>query len=297
MRILRIGSICLSLALVAGGAPASATAPTRLPAEVATPQLVAVRAASHSGFDRVVWTFRGGLPERRSARYVGQLLGDGSGLPIRTAGEAIVEVSMIGADAHNGATVTAPGRVVTGLPNAIEVVQSGDFEAVVTYGVGLARRQPFRLYTLTNPSRVVLDVRKDYRQVARRVTFLDQPRFNAGTPPVTRTVRRLVPATTPASALLHHLIAGPTAGERATGLRTVRSRATDFDRLSIANGVARLRLLGGCASGGSTFTIANLIRPTLKPLASVDFVKIYDPSGRTGRPTGRRDSIPTCLEP
>ena len=296
--------LILALSMALGGGSAVAAVPSLASPPVAArvaadPTLVAVRAASHTGFDRVVWEFRGGLPARRSARYVGDLLSDGPGLPVRIAGNAIVEVTMFQANAHdlNTGRSTAPGRVVPGLPNVIEVVRSGDFEAVVTYGVGLAKRRPFTLYTLTNPSRVVLDVRKGYPQVTRRVTFLDQPRFAAGRTPFTRTVRRVVPAASPASALLHHLIAGPTVAERATGLRTVRSRATDFDRLAITGGVARVRLRGGCGSGGSTFTIANLIRPTLKQFPSVDFVKIYDPAGRTQRPTGRSDSIPTCLEP
>jgi hypothetical protein len=37
--------------------------------------------------------------------------------------------------------------------------------------------------------------------------------------------------------------------------------------------------------------------PTLRQLASVDWVKIYGPAGRTERPSGHTDSIPVCLEP
>jgi hypothetical protein len=61
--------------------------------------------------------------------------------------------------------------------------------------------------------------------------------------------------------------------------------------------VARLRLTGGCSSGGSTASIANEISPTLKQFSTVDFVKIYDPAGRTETPNGLSDSIPFCLEP
>lgn len=289
----------LVIAPAATATSLSGTVPAA-PRIAATPQLVTVRAASHAGFDRVVWQFKGGLPATRLTEFVPTLLGDASGLPIRIAGDAILQVTMFDAVAHdpNTGTPTAPARLVVGLPNVIEVVRSGDFEAHVTYGVGLAKRQAFRLFTLTNPSRVVLDVRKDYRQANRTVTFQDLPRFVAGALPDTRRVRRGVPAFTPASAVLNHLFAGPTAAERAAGLRTVRSGATDFDRLSISStGVARVRLLGGCSSGGSTFTIANLIMPTLKQFSTVRFVKIFDPSGRTARPTGLSDSIPACLEP
>jgi len=37
--------------------------------------------------------------------------------------------------------------------------------------------------------------------------------------------------------------------------------------------------------------------PTLKQFPSIDYVKIYDPSGHTQQPTGHRDSIPVSLEP
>lgn len=304
---MRISRFALTMGIAAALVTAPAATATSLSGTVpaapriaatAPPQLVAVRAASHAGFDRVVWQFKGGLPATRLTEFVPTLLGDGSGLPIRIAGDAILQVTMFDAIAHDPNTATAPARLVVGLPNVIEVVRSGDFEAHVTYGVGLAKRQAFRLFTLTNPSRVVLDVRKDYRQANRTVTFQDLPRFVAGALPDRRRVRRVVPAFSPASAVLNHLFAGPTAAERAAGLRTVRSGATDFDRLSISStGVARVRLLGGCSSGGSTFTIANLIMPTLKQFSTVRFVKIFDPSGRTARPTGLSDSIPTCLEP
>jgi hypothetical protein len=60
----------------------------------------------------------------------------------------------------------------------------------------------------------------------------------------------------------------PSAAERARGLATVCSVA-----------------------------VANLIMPTLKDFPTVDYGKIYDHSGRTQQPGGRRDAIPASLEP
>ena len=78
----RTAPLVLGLALLAGlaapGGPAAAA-----PAAPTTPQLVAVRAASHDGFDRVVWEIRGGLPATRVVQKVPQLTADGSGAPIR----------------------------------------------------------------------------------------------------------------------------------------------------------------------------------------------------------------------
>ena len=39
-----------------------------------------------------------------------------------------------------------------------EVAQVGDFEAVVSYGIGLDRRRPLTVSTLSGPSRLVIDV-------------------------------------------------------------------------------------------------------------------------------------------
>ena len=96
---------------------------------------------------------------------------------------------------------------------------------------------------------------------------------------------------------MDRLFAGPVAGERADGLRLLRSHATGFADLAIADGVARVRLTGGCNSDGSTVTVAGEIMPTLRQFASVDWVKILDPAGGTESPTGHTDSIPACLEP
>lgn len=75
------------------------------------------------------------------------------------------------------------------------------------------------------------------------------------------------------------------------------SKATGFRNLRIDDGVARVQLTGGCGSGGSTFTVANEITPTLKQFPSVRWVKIYSPACRTERTHGHTDSIPAYLEP
>jgi hypothetical protein len=74
-------------------------------------------------------------------------------------------------------------------------------------------------------------------------------------------------------------------------------QATGFKNLTIRDGVARVWLTGRVASGGSTFTVASEIMPTLKQFPSVRWVKIYDQNGRTERPFGHSDSIPFSLEP
>ena len=129
------------------------------------------------------------------------------------------------------------------------------------------------------------------------VYFLDQDRYATGTAPYIEAVQRTVPASMPATGALQALFAGPTAAEQARGLAVVLSDATGFADLTIAGQIARVRLTGGCNSQGATFTIANLIIPTLKQFGTVDHVKVLSPDGQTDTPTGPSDSIPACLNP
>jgi hypothetical protein len=123
------------------------------------PTLVAVRAGRHAAFDRVVFEFRGGLPTHR-VRYVDQLVQDGSGNSVSVAGAANLEVVFQGANAHdgNGAPTVSTRRFSPGLPAVKEVAQVGDFEAVVSYGIGVDRRRAVKVTRLSGPSRLVVDV-------------------------------------------------------------------------------------------------------------------------------------------
>lgn len=129
------------------------------------------------------------------------------------------------------------------------------------------------------------------------VYFLHQDRYVVGTEPYAEAVPRIVSAVAPATGALHALFAGPTAAEQAQSLRVVLSGATGFTDLTISNGIARVRLTGGCDSQGATFTIQNLIVPTLKQFDTIDHVKVYSPDGQTAQPDGPSDSMPGCLEP
>jgi hypothetical protein len=124
-----------------------------------TPTLVDVRAGSHTGYDRVVFEFRGAVPEH-SIRYVDQLVEDGTGDLVSVAGAADLEVVFEGANAHeeDGSPTISPRRFSPGLPAVKEIAQLGDFEAVVSYGIGVDQRRPIQVSTLSNPSRLVVDI-------------------------------------------------------------------------------------------------------------------------------------------
>jgi hypothetical protein len=299
------GLATLALLLAGGLASVSATGPTAgavehalAEAPPATPTLVDIRASHRPGVDRIVLEFDGGLPASRRVRYVDRLYADGSGLPVRVAGRAILEVVLDRAQAHDATgRPTVPRRTAFALPNVMTAVRSGDFEAVTTYGFGMAERTRFDTFTLRDPSRLVIDVRAGFRTVQRPVWFLDRDRFVDNREPYFVPRSRPVRPGTPATDLMDRLFAGPLPAEQRQGLRLLRSRAKGFADLTVTDRVARVRLTGGCSSGGSTVTVAGSIMPTLRGLPTVDWVKILDPAGRTEEPTGASDSIPTCLEP
>ena len=154
MRLVRtvVLTVCLAgLVLAFAAAPAGAQS---------TPTLVDVRAGRHAGFDRVVFEFRGAVPATRHIRYVDQLVQDGSGEPVSVAGGADLEVVFEGVNAHDdrGRSTVSPRRFSPGFTALKEVAQVGDFEAVVTYGLGVDRRRPLAVSTLSNPSRLVIDL-------------------------------------------------------------------------------------------------------------------------------------------
>jgi hypothetical protein len=152
-----------AVALILPAAPALAATPStaRHPAALAqqAPLLVDVRTAHHPGFDRITFEFRGPRPSHRIG-YVSRLVEDASGRPVELAGDASINVVFQGANAHNpdGSPSVSPRRFKPNLPSLKEVAQIGDFEAVVTYGLGVDHRAPFKVLELSNPSRIAIDV-------------------------------------------------------------------------------------------------------------------------------------------
>jgi hypothetical protein len=152
MRLVRtlVVTSLAAVVLALGATPAGAQS---------TPVLVDVRAGSHQGFDRVVFEFDGAVPEH-TVSYVDQLVEDGSGNPVSLSGSADLEVVFQGANAHeeDGSPTISPRRFSPNLPAVKEIAQIGDFEAVVSYGIGVDQRRPIKVFTLSEPSRLVVDV-------------------------------------------------------------------------------------------------------------------------------------------
>jgi hypothetical protein len=125
-----------------------------------------VRVAAHDGFARVVFEFDGEGPPGVDARYVDPpVREDGSGDEVEVAGSAFLQVRMepaSGVELRGETpieTYDGPDRIDPGAELAIEeVVLTGDFEANLTWVVGLPAQADYRVFTLTGPTRVVVDV-------------------------------------------------------------------------------------------------------------------------------------------
>ena len=150
-----------------GGAFGGATTPTSAPAPPGTEValLSAVRVAGQPGFDRVVFEFSDAQVPGYDVRYLdGPAVQDGSGDEVDVAGGARLEVRMApasGVDLRRGTfeeTYAGPARVAGDTGVVTEVVRTGDFEANLTWVIGLDREVPYRVEVLDGPARVVIDL-------------------------------------------------------------------------------------------------------------------------------------------
>jgi hypothetical protein len=292
-------AVVLTLSLVAGAAPSAAQPGPQLPV------LVEVRAAHHPGFDRLVFEFDGPLPESTTATWTNRVRHDGSGLPVAVQGNAFLSVVLFNVTAHEEGpgfeSTFGPRQRAFDLPNIAQLVSAGDFEATVSFGVGLmARTRILRTARLREPSRFVIDVSTRFDRERVAVSFIDRAAIDAGTTPSIRSVSRTVPRSRPrvdeAESALLRLWAGPSQEEKRDGLRFRPSATTGFRdfRLNDA-GVARLTLKGRCDGHGAALTVADQVMATLRQFRGVDAVKLFDRIGQTQEPTGASDSIPDCL--
>jgi hypothetical protein len=145
---------------------AGTTSVTRPPAGEETALLEGIALGRHEGFDRIVFRFRNGIPGYRVEYVRPPLREDGSGSRVEVAGDAFVVVRMEPASGFDLTTgegelvYTGPRRVSgSGLSVVREAVRTGDFEAVLSWAVGLADRVDFRVITLDDPARIVVDFR------------------------------------------------------------------------------------------------------------------------------------------
>lgn len=150
--------------VVATGAQAELPKPTSTSARhvdrITGGELLAIRHAKHTTYDRIVFDIRGGAPAY-DVRYVSPVRYDGSGFPVKMMGSAYLQVVLHNASAYdfNGRhTYSGLGRAYLSYPTLKGWVINGDFERVLSIALGLSKKAGFRVFTLYNPTRIVVDV-------------------------------------------------------------------------------------------------------------------------------------------
>jgi hypothetical protein len=123
----------------------------------------AARTASHTGFDRVVFEFRGNEIPGYHLEYVDRPIRDcGSGDPIPVPGDGWLMVRMEPARGHTDdyqATISrAERRRELDHPNLKGLVSTCDFEAVMEWVLGVGSPNRYRVMELRDPARLVVDV-------------------------------------------------------------------------------------------------------------------------------------------
>ncbi|MCB0971144.1 MAG: hypothetical protein KDA97_06455 [Acidimicrobiales bacterium] len=125
-----------------------------------------VRLGAHDGFERIVFEFTGTSQPGYTVEWIdGPPRADGSGDVVEVAGDAHLEVRMSPASGVDLSSADAavvydgPDRLSdANLTEVLEVVRTGDFEAVLTWVAGASSAVPFRVTRLADPARLIIDL-------------------------------------------------------------------------------------------------------------------------------------------
>lgn len=145
--------------------PGAATTPvSRPPGDDGFGLLTSVRLAGHPGYDRFVLEFRDAVPGYQVSYISGSPTADPSGDLVEVEGSAVLWIrlepssgwDLVGAP--DEPTYTGPDRVTGDTVRVTEAVRTGDFEAVLSWVLGVDGEAPFVVTELSGPPRLVVDV-------------------------------------------------------------------------------------------------------------------------------------------
>jgi hypothetical protein len=156
-------------AVLAAGALAAAgliaVAPTA-DAAARTAQVINLRTAGHTGYDRLVLDYKGKQPAVK-VTLVNSLYSCGKGDKLSIPGDKILQIDLTPAQAHNqkGQNVySGPGRLSTAsinLPTIKGVRMACDFEGHVTFGIGVDHNvKKIAFGFLGDPKRIYVDLKR-----------------------------------------------------------------------------------------------------------------------------------------
>lgn len=129
---------------------------------IVTATLREVRAADQTKFDRVVFEFKEAQVPGYRIQYVTSPINDEADRVVKLFGKAFLRIDLNPAVAHSietGAPSLGEREKRLNLKTVIEFKQVSDFEGVVSYGLGLSRKKPFRVTEMLNPARLVVDIK------------------------------------------------------------------------------------------------------------------------------------------
>jgi hypothetical protein len=123
--------------------------------------LTAIRTGQHGSYERLTLQFASSYGEA-DVRYVPVVHADPSDKVVPLQGRSFLQVVVHGAVAHWPATPSraygGPSTVTPGYPTLKQVCIAGDFEAVLSFGIGLDRTAGFQVTRLQSPDRLVVDI-------------------------------------------------------------------------------------------------------------------------------------------
>ncbi|MGZ6313505.1 MAG: AMIN-like domain-containing (lipo)protein [Candidatus Limnocylindrales bacterium] len=126
--------------------PASGTVPTHP---------IAIRLGQHPGYDRIVFQYLGdGVPALTIASVAPPFVRDPSGLPLTVTGSAFLQIKLEGVFMEYVGVVSFP----VGFAILQDLERQGDFEGVQTWIAGLSGSACARVFSLTSPTRLVIDL-------------------------------------------------------------------------------------------------------------------------------------------
>ena len=156
----------------AAGTPTEEPAPVPFPADTAEDQadssagaaltVTGVTTGQHDGYDRVVFELAGTGTPGWIAAYVDQAVDDPQDDVLDLAGDAVLQVVLTGLQMPEGAAPQPAPLLTPDYAVLREVNLRGWFEGQQSAFLGLTEAgHPFRVFALTDPTRVVVDVRHD----------------------------------------------------------------------------------------------------------------------------------------
>lgn len=132
------------------------------PASIGMAHTADVRVGAHAGYDRIVFEyFEDGTPAYRISPAREPYTKDPSDLPMTVDGSNVLEIVLNGGTkvADDGTpTYTGPASFEPSYVQLVQLVERGDFEGVNTWYLGLNGGDCLRVFVLSGPSRIVIDI-------------------------------------------------------------------------------------------------------------------------------------------